>query len=219
MKKLQMFAGVASISEAIIYMSAFIYFGLFFNFPHGTDAVEAVNFLTENQLSLTIVTFAMYILFGCLLGLLVVGLHNQLGKTGSPLVQVASIFGAVWVGLVIASGMISNIGLNAALNISTESPEKALDVWNIVSIVVESLGGGNELVGGLWVLLISIAALKLQKLSRYLNYLGIFVGVAGISTIYPAEALTEIFGVTQIVWFLWLGIVFIRLSKMSKPNT
>ena len=37
-----------------------------------------------------------------------------------------------------------------------------------------------------------------------LNLLGIFVGLAGVSTIYPLDIFTEIFGLGQIVWFLWI---------------
>ena len=76
-------------------------------------------------------------------------------------------------------------------------------------MITESIGGGNELVGGLWVLLISVVAIQERSLPRTLNYLGYLVGIAGIATIYPEELITEIFGVSQIVWFIWLGIYLI----------
>ena len=119
-------------------------------------------------------------------------------------------------GLVVASGMISNIGLASILNIASESPEKALEVWVVINIIVESLGGGNELIGGLWVLLLSVAAVRAKEFSLPLNWLGVFVGSVGILTVYPAEVLTEIFGVSQLVWFIWLGLVLIRNSQANK---
>ena len=70
------------------------------------------------------------------------------------------------------------------------------------------------MVGGLWVLLVSVVALKAGEFSKSLNYLGLIVGVAGISTVYPNETLTEIFGITQIAWFIWLGI-----SMLTQENT
>jgi hypothetical protein len=81
--------------------------------------------------------------------------------------------------------------------------------------VIEGLGGGVELVGGLWVLLISWAALRTGELGRVLNYLGVVVGVAGILTIVPAlaEVGAMVFGLGQIVWFVWLGIVMLRSSS------
>lgn len=68
------------------------------------------------------------------------------------------------------------------------------------------------LFGVLWVLLLSIAALQRNKLPKALNYLGFIVGSAGILTLYPADIFTEIFGLSQIVWFFWLGIVLLRKS-------
>ena len=214
MTQLQKYSGLCALGEGVIYILAFLYFGLFWDFPYGVDSAQVIDFLRENQLSFSVITFLMYILFGCLLSVLVIGIYHRLKDKCLALAQLATLFGVVWVGLVIASGMISNIGLAATLNVSPENPERALQMWNTISVLVESLGGGNELMGGLWVLLLSIAAVKAKEFPLNLNYLGMFVGVAGISTIYPAEILTEIFGVTQILWFFWLGIVMIQDSSV-----
>ena len=75
----------------------------------------------------------------------------------------------------------------------------------------EALGGGNEIVGGLWVLLLSWAALTSDKLPKLLNYLGVLIGLAGILTAVPTfGVLMDVFGLGQIVWFAWLGIVMLR---------
>jgi hypothetical protein len=73
-------------------------------------------------------------------------------------------------------------------------------------------------VGGLWVLSVSLAALKSVVLSRMLNYLGCFVGIAGIATIYPEELFTEVFGLSQIIWFIWLGLVILRSDSAFNPE-
>jgi len=40
--------------------------------------------------------------------------------------------------------------------------------------------------------------------------------VVGILTVVPAlEVLTDVFGLTQIVWFVWLGIVMLRSSSSA----
>ncbi|WP_068547708.1 DUF4386 family protein [Thalassotalea crassostreae] len=213
MKTLQKTGGVAALLEAIIYISAFVFFGAFWNFPADANSVQKFAFLAENQVALSIVNFIMYILFGILLAVLVLAINDRLKANTPILSQVAAIFGVVWVGLVIASGMIANIGLSAALELSTKDPEQAMTMWRAIYTVVEGLGGGNEIVGGLWVLLLSIAALKGNEFSKGLNYLGIFVGVVGILTVIPAEVFTEIFGVSQIVWFSWLGISLLTSSK------
>jgi len=80
-----------------------------------------------------------------------------------------------------------------------------------MATIQEALGGGNEIVGGLWVLLLSWAALRTDQLPKVLNYLGVLVGLAGILTVAPNfDVLMDVFGLGQIVWFAWLGIVMLR---------
>jgi hypothetical protein len=216
MKDIQKLAGISAISQALIYVVAFIYFGAFWSFPSDGSPAEKMAHLTENQFLYSMIYFLMYVVFGVFLAVLVVGLYEKLKHTNSPAVAIGSLFGVVWVTLVIASGMISNIGLAHAIDLAKESPEKAFDMWTMTSLITESLGGGNELVGGLWVLLVSVAALKAGLFSRTLNYLGLLVGAAGIATIYPDEIFTEIFGVTQIGWFIWLGICLLIPENANK---
>jgi len=71
------------------------------------------------------------------------------------------------------------------------------------------LVGGNEIVGWLWLLLLSSAVLKSKQLSKALSYLSLFIDVAGILTIYPADVLTEIFGLGQLVFFVCLATIML----------
>lgn len=218
MNNLQKAAGVSAILEALIYVTAFVYFGAFWTYPFDGTASEKMAYLAENQFVFSAIYFLMYVLFGVLLAVLVVGLYEKLKLTNEPLVKMGSVFGVVWVVLVIASGMLANIGLSSAINLMASSPEKAFDMWHTISVLIESLGGGNELVGGLWVLLISIAALNAGEFSRGMNSVGIIVGISGIATIYPDEIFTEIFGLTQIVWFIWLGIAMLRQNYVNEST-
>lgn len=211
LKKLQKIGGICAILEALIYVFAFIVYGGILAYPNANaSVVEQLNFLTDNYLILSILNLISYVLFGVLLAVLVLSIHQRL-KNYSPIFSnLASIFGIIWVGLVISSGMIANIGLNSVLAIGVTEPNNAMLIWSSVSIISEGLGGGNEIVGGIWVLLISIIALKGQLFSKPLIVLGILVGVAGIFTIYPLDIFTEIFGVSQIIWFTWVGLFMIR---------
>lgn len=216
MDRFQKFVGAAAWIEALIYVFAFVYFGAFWAYPSEGSASEKMTYLAENQFSFSMMYFLMYVVFGVFLSVLVVGLFEKLESTNDPLVKIGSVFGFVWVVLVIASGMLANIGLVHAVELMDQSAEKAFDMWRVVTVIIESLGGGNELVGGLWVLLLSLAALKATVFPRGLNYLGISVGCAGISTIYPAEVLNEIFGITQVLWFFWLGVSMLGQHSTSK---
>jgi hypothetical protein len=117
----------------------------------------------------------------------VLALHHRLKRNALALTPIFSVFGIIWVGLIIASGMIVNIGLSAIIELSVKDPEQAMTVWLVINAVVESLGGGNEVVGGLWVLLLSIAAWKSNELAKTLHYIGLSMGCAGILTIYPVD--------------------------------
>lgn len=216
MKGLQKLAGISAISEGLIYIIGFVYFGAFWSYPIDGSPAEKMTHLAENQFLFSMIYFLIYVVFGVLLAVLVIGLHEKLKHTNNPVVTIGSLFGVIWVGLVIASGMISNIGLAHAINLMDVNPEKALDMWIVVSVITESIGGGNELVGGLWVLLISVASIQGGWLPRTLSYFGYLVGIAGIATVYPDELFTEIFGVSQIVWFIWLGICLLTKENANK---
>lgn len=218
MSALRLPSGFSAILLGLIYIAAFVYFGAFFSYPVSGAPEEKMRFLSDHQLEVSVVYFSIYVLFGVLLAILVVGVHEILKNASPPVASLASIFGVVWVGLVIASGMIYTVGLDQSVRLLDESPDTAFSLWRTVSVVANSLGGGNEIVGGVWVLSVSLAALKAVVLSRMLNYLGCFVGIAGIATIYPEELFTAVFGLSQIIWFIWLGLVILRSDSAFNPE-
>ena len=52
--------------------------------------------------------------------------------------------------------------------------------------VPEALVGRVEVVGGIWILLVTWGALLAGRHPRALNYLGVVVGMAGVLTVVPA---------------------------------
>jgi hypothetical protein len=173
-------------------------------------------FLADNQAIIYIWNLIIYLVFGAFLVVLVLALFERL-KAGSPaMVQTATVFGLIWAGLMFASGMVFNIGMETVLDLYGKDPAQAESVWLAVNSVHLGLGGGNEIVGGLWVLLLSWAALRAGGLPRALNYLGVLSGVAGILTLVPAlEMIGFIFGLGVLVWFVWVGIVMLRGSSSA----
>lgn len=210
MSGLRIPSGVSAILLGLIYVAAFIYFGAFFSYPADGTPAEKMQFLSDHRLAVTVVYSSIYLLFGVLLAILVVGLNERLKSVSPPMAALASLFGVIWVGLVIASGMVYTVGLAQSLRVLDGNVDAAFSLWTTVSVIGNSLGGGNEMVGGLWVLLASLAALRAGILPRPLNVLGCFVGIAGIATVYPADVFTEAFGLSQIAWFLWLGLAILR---------
>src|SRR5919112_998445 len=83
--------------------------------------------------------------------------------------------------------------------------------------VPEALVGRVEVVGGIWILLVTWAALLAGRHPRALNYLGVVVGVAGVLTVVPAlEVLGIGFRLGELVWgVVWAGIVWFRGSRSA----
>lgn len=215
-KTLQKIGGISAIGETLIYIIAFLFYGGILQFPSKNAAAqEKLSFLTDNYLTLSILNFMSYVLFGILLVFLVAALYERFKSYSINFSKIIAAFGMIWVVLVIASGMIANIGLNHVVENGLKTPEETMLIWSSISIITEGLGGGNEIVGGIWVLLISLFSLKEKLFSIPLTALGIIVGIAGILTVYPLDIFTEIFGISQIVWFLWIGIVMLRKSDIS----
>jgi len=203
--------GISALIEAAVYVVGFGVFVFLLDSSGYVGSVQKVAFLADHKATLYIANFLIYVVFGVFLIVLALALHERL-KAGSPaVVQTATALGLIWAGLVIGSGMIANIGIDVVVDMYEGDPDQAATIWLAISTVQEGLGGGNEIVGGLWVLLISWAALIAGGLPRALNYLGAVIGLAGILTAIPAlSVLTDVFGLGQIIWFAWLGIVMLR---------
>ena len=93
-----------------------------------------------------------------------------------------------------------------------KDPAQAALTWQGFEVVASGLGNGNgEILGGLMTLLVSWAALQTGMLPKFLNYLGVVVGLVGIASTIPGlSALTGLFGMGQIIWFVWLAIIMLR---------
>jgi hypothetical protein len=118
-----------------------------------------------------------------------------------------------------ATGMISNIGIEAVADLAETDPDRAVTVWSTIDTVANGLGGGNELVGGIWIALVSIAGIITARLPRWLNWVGIVTAVAGLITVVPDfEAVEMVFGLGSIVWFVGVGIALCRTSTQASAS-
>lgn len=214
MSTFQKVGGLAAWAQALCYIIGFTIFVLFLEFPNGVDPVQSVVFLIDNKTLLLSAMSLIYIFASLILVVLVLALHDKL-KTATPaLMQVATAMGLIWAGVVIASGMIFIVGAESVVKLYAVDPERAATIWLTIGIVQEGLGGGIELVGGVWIFIISWAALRSGNFSKLLNGLGLFIGIAGILTIIPSLGVfVEVFGLCQIVWFIWLGSIMLITKK------
>ena len=152
---------------------------------------------------------------------LTVALQERIKAKASALMQIATPFGLIWAGLVIASGMVASVGLEAVAKLHAHDAALAITAWTVIAAVQDGLGGGVELVGGVWLFLVSVASLQSKTFPKLLDYLGIAVGLAGILTIAPPlRDLGAVFGVGQIFWFAAIGILMLRRNgTQPMPQT
>ena len=209
MKDLQKMGGIAALYEGLAYVVGIIGFLVVVGWPD--DPVKQMAVLMENQVSLHILYIIVYQLFAIFLVVLALALYQRLKADSPAMMQTVTVIGIIWATVVIAAGMIFNIGMDTVVGLYSTDPVQATTVWVAINSVCNGIGGGNEILGGLWVLLISWVALRAGWLPKVLNYLGVVIGVAGIISALPALGeVGLIFGLGQIVWFVWLGIVMLR---------
>lgn len=224
MNNLQKFGGVAALIEATTFIVGFaMYFTLLASANYGSlsiDPIKHVIFLAEHKAIMHAWNFIIYVAFGILLVVLALALYERL-KTSSPaMMQIATAFGLIWAGLVIASGLVANIGADLVINLYGKDPAQAASAWLSLQFVVNGLGGGNEIIGGLWVLLVSWTGLRAGQLPKALNGLGLIVGGAGLVTTLPGlSEVGAVFGLGLIAWFVWLGMVMLRGNYHYSSST
>ena len=199
---------LSAFGMALCYISMFIIFGALLSFPNTDDLGTKIQYIAEHRTLISLSYFIGYLLFGCLLLVSIQAIHNRMNMRSSSLLNSASLFGLVWVVLMMCSGMIAMIAMDKMIKLHAEGSIHAESLFMSYATLVDALGGGIELVGGLWVLLLSIVGLRDKHLSKGLNLLGIWVGLFGVLTLFHTiSELKEVFGLSQIAWFIWMALV------------
>jgi hypothetical protein len=212
--------GLAALYLAAAFVVAMPYFLMFVRYPSVVDPVEKVALLVGNHDSMQVMYLITYVIFGLALAVLALALHARLRDAAPALAQAATAVGLIWAVVLVASGMIFNAGVAAVVGLHGTDPAQAVAAWQAIEPVAQGLGGsGGELLGGLWVLLVSVAALRTGGLPKVLSWLGVAIGAAGVVSVVPA--LSDVaygFGLLVIVWFAWLGVAMLRTtSRQAAP--
>lgn len=210
MNSLQKIGGLAALIHATAYVIGIV-LGFILIFPI-LDATpdQYMAFVANNQAVVYIWNLITYWGSAITVVIMALALYERL-KVGSPaLAQTATVFGFIWAALIIGSGnlMLRDVGVVASLHNNTD-PTQAATIWMVLQAVENGIVSGNELVGSLWVSLLSLAALRTGGLTRALNYLGVALGVVGIITLISFD-MVFVFGLGMIVWSVWVGIVLLR---------
>ena len=229
-------AGFSAIYLAIANLIGIIIFLFILDYPNIVDPYQKITILLNNQMLIYLTNMLLYVIWGILFAVLVLYLYYRLKDSNavsdatvpntsnissnsntssmpSPILPIATVIGIIWAILLISSGLIANAGIAPVVAMFQQDPSQATLFWSLIETVSDGLGGvyNGELFGGLVTLLISIVGLRRGSLPKGLNYCGLVIGAIGLISVIPGlHDIGGIFGIGQILWFIWLGITLIK---------
>jgi hypothetical protein len=164
---------------------------------------------------------ATMVFFGLAVGVVTLTLWDVLRPVAPLTVRCATAVGLLWSFALVASGMVFTYGMTTVEPLVDGDEERAVAVWQAVEPVAHGLGGaGGELLGGLWALLVGWVVVRSGVLPKALGWLGGVIGLVGlVSVVPPLHDAGVVFGLLEIVWFLWLGVVLLRSGPGSRARS
>lgn len=207
--KRQKAGGAAALYIALALLAAMPFFLLVVDYLGAETAADKVALIVANYASMYAMYLVTYVFYGIALGVLAFALYDRLKARAPATMRVATAIGLLWSFALVTSGMIFNYGMTTIVALDKTDPAQAQAAWLAIEPVAQALGGaGGEILGGLWVLLVSVVALRSGALPKLLDWFGVVVGVAGLASVVPPLHDAAIaFGLMLIAWFFWLGVV------------
>ena len=209
--------GLAALYLAFAYLLAMPFFLLLVDYHSAVGPAAKVASLVTNHGAMQVMYLVTYVVFGIALSVLALALYERLKPAAPALMQTATALGLIWAVMLIASGLVWNAGMGAVVALYPANPAQAVSMWQVIEPVSDGLSSSDgEILGGLWVLLVSIAGLRVGAFSRAFGWFGVVVGAIGLASVIPPLAEVAIlFGLAQIGWFVWLGFSMLRQTERS----
>lgn len=204
--------GWAALYIAVALLAAMPYFLLVVDYLGAETAADKVALVVANYTSMYAMYLVTYVFYGIALGVLAFALYDRMRDRAPATMRVATAIGLLWSVALVTSGMIFNYGMTTIVALAETDPTQASLVWQTIEPVAQALGGaGGELLGGLWVLLVSVVALRSGALPKLLAWFGVGIGATGLASVVPPlHDASMLVGVMLIVWFVWVGVVLTR---------
>jgi hypothetical protein len=210
--------GLAALYLALAYLLAMPFFLLLVDYQSAVEPAAKVASLASNHGAMQVMYLITYVVFGIALSVLALALYERLKPVAPALMQTATAVGLIWAVLLVASGLVFNAGMGAVVTLYPSNPAQAASMWQAIEPVSDGLSCvDGEILGGLWVLLVSIAGLRVGGFFRAFGWFGVMVGAIGLASVIPP--LTDagiLFGLVQIGWFVWLGVTMLRPTERSE---
>jgi len=211
--------GVAALYLALTYLAAMPYFLLVVDYQGATTIADKVALVVGNYASMYAMYLATYVFGGIALGVLALTLYDKLKDCAPKTVRVATAIGLLWSAVLVACGMVFTYGMTTIASLASTDIAQARLVWQAIEPVALGLGGaGGEVLGGLWILLVSLVALRSGVLPKVLGWFGAIAGAVGLASVVPPlHDAAIVFGLLLIAWFVWVGFVLMA-TKVTAPS-
>jgi hypothetical protein len=208
----QRIGAAAALYLAVALVAAMPYFLLLVDYPSATTAEDKVALVVDNFAGMYAVYVATYVLFGMAVAVLALALHDRLACLAPSPVRFATVVGLLWSFALVLSGMVFTYGMTTITDLHETGEAGAVQTWQALEPVAMALGGaGGELLGGLWVLLLSLVTLRSRAFPTIVSLLGLVIGVLGLVSVVPPLHDAGIgFGLLQIAWFLCMAWILWR---------
>lgn len=205
MKTLKKLATISAVYGGISYIGGIFVYLQLLKYDTATSASEQLVIISNHSVLVHITTLHIYVIFSFAIILLATYLYLKL-KAQQPILGLLSLItGVLWATILIASGFISMAVTALLMNGTTAGDLTA--AWQAIDIISNALGGGNELIGGVFTGLVSLALYKARLSSMFTSLLGALVFAGG--TVSALPYLTDIgigiFVISQIFWFFSLA--------------
>lgn len=199
------------------YLVGMAYFLLVVDFPNVHDPLDKIALFAEHLRGLQLAYLAIYVVFGVALVVLAWTLHARSSAKAPTTMRVATSIALIWAGVLIAGGMAKNLGMETVVALYADDPARAVTVWLGIETITAGMTGANgELLGGLWTLLVSLVAWRARALPRAIAALGVLAGALGVASTVPGLAvLVAGFALTQLAWFVGVGIALVRPPRAT----
>jgi len=211
MAQLKTWGGYAGFYMGAAYAVAIVIFLVILDYPSMVDPADKVGLLVRSDGMIWTSNLLLYVVFSPVLAVFTLAVHDLVRGAGA-IAQLGRAMGLIWAGLLIASGLVANAAIGPIVTLMASDEAAAIALWSATNAVSDGLGGGaGEVAGGLMTALFSLAGLRSGAFPRVLAWLGFAVGALGLVSALPGLGdLGALFGIAQVPWFVWVGIVLIR---------
>lgn len=197
-------AAVASVCCAACFVVGFIMIfwiepGINLN-PH-----QRLAFILSHGRFFQLWYFIIFIVFASCLMVLCRAINHWLGAHTTVATQLVAVCGFIWSAYCFSIGLIALFTIEYLLQLPSE---EQTEVWFVIFAIQMGLGDGIEWVGGIWLTALSWVMLQRKICPKAIHIFGFIIGVIGCLTLHPSlEVAGAIFGLSQIVWFVWMGLI------------